>query len=62
MSYQTDDNGLEDFAYSIGKVKYCSVERDRDGRSKGFGIVEFKYWQDAQKAIDKLNGLDLDGR
>ena len=62
LSYQLDDQGLEDFAYKIGKIKDCYIERDRDGRSKGFGIVEFKYYQDASKAIDKLNGMDLDGR
>ena len=36
---------------------------DRDtGRSKGFGFAEFETEEDAQKAIDALNGQDLNGR
>ncbi len=32
------------------------------GRSKGFGFAEFETADDAQKAIDALNGQDLNGR
>lgn len=32
------------------------------GRSKGFGFAEFETEEDAQKAIDALNGQDLNGR
>ena len=43
-------------------MNYCRIERGHDGRSKGYGLVEFKYYQDAKKAIDELNGVLLDGR
>jgi len=32
------------------------------GRSKGFGFAEFETEEEAQKAIDALNGQDLNGR
>lgn len=32
------------------------------GRSKGFGFVEMSTEAEAQKAIDTLNGKELDGR
>jgi RNA recognition motif-containing protein len=34
----------------------------RPGRSKGFGFVEMSSQEEAQKAIDKVNGTDLEGR
>ena len=44
-------------------VKEVSVTIDRDtGRSKGFGFAEFESEEDAQKAIDALNGQELNGR
>jgi len=39
------------------------VVKDRDtGRSRGFGFVVMTDRKDASKAIDKLNGAELDGR
>ena len=36
---------------------------DRDsGRSKGFGFVEMSNSEEANAAINALNGTDLDGR
>jgi RNA recognition motif-containing protein len=32
------------------------------GRSRGFGFVEMASQEEAQKAIQALNGTDLDGR
>ena len=40
-----------------------NVITDREsGRSKGFGFAEFATEEEAQKAIDALNGQDLNGR
>ncbi len=37
--------------------------KDREtGRSRGFGFVEMSNDADAQKAVEALNGSDLDGR
>ncbi len=49
------DNGLSTGEVSIISDKYT-------GRSKGFGFIEFETEEDAQKAIDALNGKDLNGR
>jgi RNA recognition motif-containing protein len=36
---------------------------DREGgRSRGFGFVEFASQEDAQRAIEELNGMDIQGR
>jgi len=63
LSYNTDDAGLKAFFETIGEVKSAKVITDRDsGRSKGFGFVEYSDAANAQKAIDELNGKELDGR
>jgi RNA recognition motif-containing protein len=47
---------------SYGTVQSASVISDRDtGRSRGFGFVEMAD-EDGRKAIDELNGKDIDGR
>jgi cold-inducible RNA-binding protein len=64
LSYSTDDASLEaHFATEGRQVVSARVLMDRDtGRSRGFGFVEMATPEDAQKAIDALNGKELDGR
>ncbi len=46
-----------------GEVVYTKVITDRDtGRSKGFGFVEFSNVEDAIKAKDAMQWVELDGR
>jgi len=42
-------------------VVYASISVYRDGTSKGCGIVQLESEDDAQRAIDLLDGSDLDG-
>ena len=63
LAYATTDDTLNAHFAQIGTVKSARVITDRDsGRSKGFGFVEFEDEADNQKAVDQLNGQDLDGR
>lgn len=63
ISYSTTDDGLRDFFSQAGTVLSASVITDRaTGRSKGFGFVEMASDEEAQSAIDMLNGKALDGR
>jgi RNA recognition motif-containing protein len=63
LAYATTDDGLKDFFAQIGPVASARVITDREtGRSKGFGFVEFENEDDNQKAVDQLNGKELDGR
>lgn len=63
LAYATTDDGLKAFFEEIGEVASARVITDRDtGRSKGFGFVEFVNEEDNQKAVDQLNGKELDGR
>lgn len=63
LAYATTDESLEAFFATIGPVKSARVITDCDtNRSKGFGFVEFEDEANNQKAIDELNGKELDGR
>jgi RNA recognition motif-containing protein len=63
LAYATTDDSLKAFFETIGPVASAHVITDRDsGRSKGFGFVEFEDTSLNQKAVDELNGKELDGR
>lgn len=63
LAYATTDDTLKSHFEQIGAVKSARVITDRDsGRSKGFGFVEFEDEANNQKAVDKLDGKELDGR
>jgi len=63
LAYATTDDTLKAFFETIGEVASARVVSDREtGRSKGFGFVEFVDEANNQKAVDELNGKELDGR
>lgn len=69
LAYSTTDESLKAHFEQIGEVEDARVVKERDnndpsrpGRSKGFGFVTFVNEDDNQKAVDELDGKDLDGR
>ena len=63
LSYEVSDSDLSTMFAAHGTVESAQVIMDRDtGRSKGFGFVEMKTDQEAQAAIQALNGQEKDGR
>lgn len=63
LSYNTTEETLKDFFSQAGAVESAMIITDKmSGRSKGFGFVEMVSDEDAQKAVETLNGQELDGR
>jgi RNA recognition motif-containing protein len=63
ISFQTTDDDLNKIFSEIGKVESAQIIKDRDtGRSKGFGFVEMSDDAAAAKAIEQLNGKEMNGR
>jgi RNA recognition motif-containing protein len=63
LSYQTQEADLRDKFSEYGEVISANIVTDRDtGRSRGFGFVEMGSDEEAQKAIQGLDGQELDGR
>jgi RNA recognition motif-containing protein len=63
LAWATNDDSLKEFFSGVGEVVSANVIVDREtNRSKGFGFVEMSSDEEAKKAIDELNGKELDGR
>jgi RNA recognition motif-containing protein len=63
LAWATTDESLKDAFSAAGKVESATVIMDKmSGRSKGFGFVEMSTEEEAQKAIEMLNGKEIDGR
>ena len=57
LNYQTTDAGLREVFSECGEVSDVTVIE-----GKGFGFIEFAEDASADKAIETLNGVELDGR
>ena len=63
LSYGTSEDGLNELFANHGSVRQVKIITDRDsGRSRGFAFVSMDNDQEAQAAIDAINGHELDGR
>jgi len=63
LPYSLSDSQLEEMFSAHGNVQSAQVIMDRDtGRSKGFGFVEMGSSEEAEAAINALNGMDQGGR
>jgi RNA recognition motif-containing protein len=63
LSFDTTENDLQDAFAAFGSVTETNLMMDRTtNRPRGFGFVTMSTPEEAQKAIDGLNGKDLGGR
>lgn len=63
LSYNTTQDALRDAFAQAGTVESATIIMDKmTGRSKGFAFVEMSSDEEATKAIEMLNGKELDGR
>ena len=63
LSFDTTENDLQDAFAAHGKVVEATLMMDRTtGRPRGFGFVTMNTPEEAQKAIEALNGAQLGGR
>ncbi|MHC5543681.1 RNA recognition motif domain-containing protein, partial [Singulisphaera rosea] len=63
LSYNVNETDLEELFSQFGTVQSAQIIIDRDtNRSKGFGFVEMSADNEAQAAIDELNGQEHGGR
>ena len=63
LSFDTTENDLQDAFAAFGSVTETNLMMDRaTNRPRGFGFVTMGTPEEAQKAIDGLNGKDLGGR
>ena len=63
LSFNTTENDLQDTFAAHGTVSEVNLMMDREsGRPRGFGFITMSTPEEAQAAIDALNGKSIDGR
>ena len=63
LPYSITDGRLEELFSQHGSVQSARVISDKfTGRSRGFGFVEMASTEEAQKAMEALNGTEIEGR
>jgi len=63
LDFKVTENDLHDAFAACGTVVEANLVMDRaTGRPRGFGFVTMSSPEEAQKAIDALNGKELGGR
>ena len=63
LSFNTTENDLQDAFAAHGAVQEAKLMTDRiTGQPRGFGFVTMSTPEEAQAAIEALNGKSIDGR
>jgi RNA recognition motif-containing protein len=63
LSFNTSTQDLEQMFGEFGTVQSVNIIEDREtGRSRGFAFVEMSSKEEGQRAIEALNGKEMDGR
>ena len=63
LSFDVTEDDLKELFAPFGQVTEVRLIMDKfSGKSKGFGFIEMPSGEEAQKAIEGLNGKDVKGR
>ncbi len=63
LAFSTTESDLRSKFEGFGTLKSASVMMDRiTGQARGFAFVEFSDASEAARAVEALNGADLNGR
>ena len=63
LHYNVNEEELKEIFKEYGEVMSVTIITDKyTGRSKGFGFIEMLNDEEANKAIDNLNGTEIHGR
>lgn len=56
-----NQQGLEELFGKFGKITSALLATDAEGKSKGFGFINYEGHEAAQKAVEELNDTDVEG-
>lgn len=63
LSFQAEENDLQEIFEEYGKVKRVSMPTDREsGKKRGFAFVEMQSDEEEEAAIEELDGAEWMGR
>ena len=62
LAFEAEKKDLRQLCSPFGQIKAVRIPKKFDGRSRGYGFVEFLTKQDAKNALEKLSSAHLYGR
>lgn len=63
ISDMVNESELKKIFEKFGQVKSVKLITDKDtGTSKGYGFVEMENKEDGKKALEKANGMEINGQ
>lgn len=62
LSHTIDNKTLFDTFSMFGDILSCKVAIDVHGKSRGYGFVHYQQQDSADKAVEKVNGMEIDGK
>jgi polyadenylate-binding protein len=62
IDLEVDQQSLFDAFSKFGAIKSCKLESYPDGKSRGFGYIQFENADTAEKAITASAGLEFNGK
>ena len=63
LNFKVQSEKLQEIFEEYGEISSAKVITDREtGRSKGFGFVEMPNDEDATRAIEDLDGVEIEGK
>jgi RNA recognition motif-containing protein len=63
LPFSATEDSLKEAFSQFGTVESVSIITDRyTGQAKGFGFIEVSSKQEADEAVAKMNGAEMDGR
>lgn len=63
LDYEVNETDLKEIFEEFGTIQEAKIIHDKmSGRSKGFGFVTMENREEANKAMEELNGSELENR
>lgn len=62
IHFNVTEQDLQAVFEPFGELEFVQLQKDENGRSRGYGFVQFRDATQAREALEKMNGFDLAGR
>lgn len=62
IHFSITESDLQNVFKPFGELEFVQLQKDENGRSKGYAFVQFRDPNNAREALEKMNGFDLAGR
>ncbi|KAI9834192.1 MAG: hypothetical protein M1838_005550 [Thelocarpon superellum] len=62
IHFSITESDLQNVFEPFGELEFVQLQKEEQGRSRGYGFVQFRDPAQAREALDKMNGFDLAGR